>query len=81
MKKKLIRIRGIEPRAAAAISVRGGNVDRYTISDINFDDLKDILDLADPLCLTASHVLHLACTIYQRMLFYSSPSERWITVM
>ena len=81
MKKKLIRIRGIEPRAAAAISVRGGNVNRYTISDINFDNLKDILDLADPLCLTASHVLHAQFISVCATLFYASPSERWIAVM
>ena len=81
MKKKLIRIRGIEPRAAAAISVRGGNVNRYTISDIKFDDLKDILDLVDPLCLTASHVLHAQFISVCATLFYTSPSERWIAVM
>ena len=31
--EKIIRIRGIEPRAAAILYMRGGNVSRFTISD------------------------------------------------
>ena len=33
MKLEKIRVRGIEPRAAAKLHMRGGNVSRYTIPD------------------------------------------------